>query len=192
MLQIVFKMSLDERNSAMQKFEQGVEKLEAGEYNQALRFFLWAIKINPNEEQFYLKQSEGFQLISDYIRGMSSAHNALMLNSNSDKAMEHISECSLHLENEVQSLIYEDRSEDSLEIVNKVLKISPDYVNFNLKDIPSYMSNDRRVDDNHKESIFYQLKAISSERNVFSYTYKATKKNQDSELKSNAVIQEII
>lgn len=120
------------RAFANRKFDQGLKKLIICEYDGALRYFLWAIKECPGVEDFYVKRSECFLIIGDFIRALSDAHEALKLNPESVDVKARITDCITYLENDVRELMEKKRFDDCLEIIEKAQRISPDNVIFDI------------------------------------------------------------
>lgn len=131
------------RSLADRKYDQGLKKLIAREYEDALRYFLWAIKECPDVEDFYVKRSECYLVIGDFVRALSDAHEALKLNPESGDIKARIADCMAYLENDVRDLMQKKRFDDCLEIIEKVHKISPGNVILNVLCIKILMEKDK-------------------------------------------------
>lgn len=155
------------RALADRKFDQGLKKLIVREYDDALRYFSWAIKECPDVEDFYVKRSECFLVIGDFIRALSDAHEALKLNPESADIKARISDCISYLESDVRDLMQKKRFDDCIEIIEKVQRISSDNVIFNLIYIKILMEKDHLKNAHimNKLNLVMEIASLSKDLN---------------------------
>lgn len=115
----------EKRDFAEKKYNEGVLKMINKNYDKALMYFLWAIKECQDVEKIYVKRSECYMIIGDYIRALSDAHDALQLNPNSAEAQTRISDTLGCLEKSLQELILQKRFDDCTEIIEKAMRALP-------------------------------------------------------------------
>lgn len=148
-------MSNNNRDFAEQKFNQGVVKLLAGDTDTALRFFAWAIKECPDVHYYYLKRSECFLVMGDYVRALSDALDAFKLDPDSFDVKTRISECFSYLGKEAMGKLRAKEIDECLEILEDMLKTSPDNENYNLIKIRCLIVKNRHIEaDILHEQIF--------------------------------------
>lgn len=154
------------RSFAEEKFNKGINRMSSNNHYEALRYFFWAIMSCSDIDYFYVKRSECFFIIGDYISALFDAQEASKLNPNSDDAKARISECLKSLEVEAENLILKKDFDDCLHIVKKVLILYPDNDTFSFLRARCVGSHDATNDYYRPEANVMDSRVIGSEEDA--------------------------
>lgn len=177
------------RALAYRKFDQGLKKLIICEYDGALRYFLWAIKECPDVEDFYVKRSECFLIIGDFIRALSDAHEALKLNPESVDVKARITDCITYLESDVRDLMEKKRFDDCLEIIEKAQRISPGNVIFDILCIKIQAEQDHLADAHIINKLNLVMEIASRAKNISRFSQEELKPVDNNNNNNNIVLE---
>ncbi len=106
-------------NNARQLYQQGIEKYNKAEYNQAIKLLSQAIKINPNYSSAYNSRGDAYYRLGNYEKSQQDStaairHNPKDANAYYDRAF------SLYLIGEFNGAIID---------YNQAIKLNPEYAN---------------------------------------------------------------
>lgn len=144
-------MSLPKGNRVLaeQKFQQGLHQLELKEYQNALKFFSWAIAECPEVDYFYMKRSDCYLAMDEHVRALSDAENVAQITRGHVGARQRVAQCFEYLEKDaaakapyrkvvinalnelsesrgrIKHLMGSNQIKECLKVVDDALEISP-------------------------------------------------------------------